>query len=244
MTMPPESDLPPELTELAEQSAELADSLTEVARSLGRRTRSGWDEKSLSYRKRLEGAGRSGKLGGTPMSAQEVRRYWERGGDLRGGRGHRPKRTWTPAPRDATERESTGLGDAQTYADLQKWRRRPPSRGGPPRWIPKSEQDLGTDVAAILSQLDIPPSEWAKVEFHFLPSGGAIMIVRPRRGYARAVLLPDSHAVSEVGRLIRSPESTASSAAERKRLHQEWARRKGDGIEVTTYGYRHRRDAA
>lgn len=239
----PGSELSEEVLELATESGDAADDLIQAIRSVGTRTRHGWDEKSASYRKRLEGAGRSGKLTGRSLTPAETRSYWERGGDLRGGRGHVPKPKGA-APKSATDRESVGMGDAGTYAELQRWRRRSPARGGPPPWIPSSENELGTDVAAILSQIDVPPSRWRAVEFTFLPTGGAIMTVFPEHGYPRVVILPDAQAVSEVGRLLRAPTSLATSNAERKRLERQWKRKAGDGIVVETVHYRKRRSAA
>jgi hypothetical protein len=126
------------------------------------------------------------------------------------------------------------MGGPETYAQLEKWRKRPPSRGGPPAWIPKASDQMGTDVAAILSQIDIPPSRWRNVEIAFLPGGGAVVTVTPKRGYDRTVLLPDRGAVSELGRLLRHPVAMATTPAERKRLEKEWRRREGDGIHVDT----------
>lgn len=221
---------------------ELVDELTESARSLRSHVRTGWESRSAAYRKRLEGAGRSGKLNGRRMTPAQTREWWERGGDLRGGRGHAPKPKGA-APKDATDREAVGMGDEKTYAELQRWRRRPPSRGGPPAWIPRSEEQMGTDVAAVLSQIDIPPSRWKSVEFRFLPGGGAVMVVTPKHGYPRVVVLPDAQAVSEVGRLLRSPESMSTNETERKRLERAW-RRRGAEIEVQTSGYRRRTSMA
>jgi hypothetical protein len=129
------------------------------------------------------------------------------------------------------------MGDAKTYAELQRWRKRPPSRGGPPPWLPKSETQLGTDVAAILSQIDIPPARWKAVNFAFLSAdGGVVVTITPKRGYNRVVILPDATAVQEFGRLLRSPIAMATTPAEARRLQREWARRRGDGIDVTTEG--------
>lgn len=96
--------------------------------------RSGWDGTSDSYRSRLIGAGRSGKLSGDSMTPAQTRAYWEGGGDLRGGRSHRPRPVGA-APKRATELEATSQGDAATWKQLENWRKRPPSRGGPPEWL-------------------------------------------------------------------------------------------------------------
>lgn len=96
--------------------------------------RSDWDGRSDSYRSRLIGAGRSGKLTGDSMTPAQTRAYWEGGGDLRSGRSHRPRPAGA-APKRATDRESVGQGDAKTWKQLEAWRKRPPSRGGPPDWL-------------------------------------------------------------------------------------------------------------
>jgi hypothetical protein len=128
------------------------------------------------------------------------------------------------------------MGGPETYKELQRWRTRSPATGGPPAWLPKSEMMMGTDVAAILSQIDIPPKRWKSVHIDIGPDGRATMTVTPKRGYPRVVQLPDRGAITEVTRLISSPSATASSAAERKRLEAEWARKQGDGIEVKVTG--------
>lgn len=205
--------------------------------------RSGWEQRAQSYRSRLIGAARSGKLTGVPLVGDaatveaEVRDYWEGGGDLRGGRAHRPRPTYA-APRRATEAESVGLGDAATYAELQRWRHRPPSRGGPPAWLPRSEATMGTDVAAILSQIDVDPKHWRAVDMAFIQGGGVLVTITPKRGYPRTVSLPDASAVEEFGRLLKSPVLLAANRQEAARLQKEWDRGRGDAIEVSTTGYR------
>jgi hypothetical protein len=198
--------------------------------------RSGWTGKSQSYRSRLIGAGRSGKLTGTSLTPEETRAYWEAGGDLRGGRSHTPRPRYA-APKAATDRESVGMGDQDTYKELERWRNRPPSRGGPPPWLPKSPDQLGTDVAAILSQIDIPPARWKHVDMAFLEGGSVVVTITPKRGYDRVVILPDRSAAREFGRLIKDPASMARTRAEARRLAEEW-RKRGAPIEVSTSGYR------
>lgn len=187
--------------------------------------RSGWDNRKPGYRSRLIGAGRSGKLSGTPMSPSETQRYWERGGDLRGGRSHRP----TPkgsAPRQATERESVGMGDAKTYKDLERWRKRSTAKGGPPAWLRGNEGVFSTDTAAILSQIDVPPSRWRSVEVEYLPNGSVIVRIQPKgRAYQRVVVFPDSTGAHELLSVLRSPGANAANVTERKRLQQQWGSR-------------------
>ncbi len=204
--------------------------------------RSGWNQTTVAYRKRLIGSGRSGKLTGTritgsdPQVESEVRAYWEEGGSLSRGRGHANpnyvSRPSTAAPKKATAREMVGMGDSSTWNTLEQWRHRSPSRGGPPGWIPKDEQALGTDVAAILSQLDIPPSKWKKVVFNWGGAGAVVVVITPKRGRDRSIILPDRTAAEQFGRLLRSPGLMATSEAERKRLEAAWGRPEGQGIDV------------
>ena len=208
-------------------------------------TRSGWDDLTPAYRSRLIGAGRSGKLTGRPIPGDPAvvehatRTYWESGGTLRRGLGRQVAPTYA-APAEATARESVGLGDAGTYAELERWRARPPSRGGPPAWLPKDPEQLGTDVAAILSQIDVHPRYWRSVELAFVSGGEVVVTITPGGRYRkpRVITLPDATAVEQFGRLIKSPALMARNRSEAARLQREWVRKQGDGIEVSTVGYR------
>lgn len=190
------------------------------------RARSGWGDLSDAYRERLIDRGESGELTGREMVGdrdvveQEVRRYWEGGGELGGGAEY--ERPATAAPREATERESVGLGDQQTWAELERWRDRSPSAGGAPAWIPNDHSVISTDVAAQLSQIDVPPSEWSHVQITFGTGGEALMTVTDNDGRDQSVILPDSQAVSEVGRLLQDPISGATGTREANALIEEW----------------------
>ena len=83
---------------------------------------------------------------------------------------------------------------------------------------------MGTDTAAILSQIDIPPARWRHVELTGLEDGRVRMVVTPRTGYPREVMLADRDAMSEVTRFIRNPGPTGATPTERKRLEREWTR--------------------
>jgi hypothetical protein len=165
------------------------------------------------------------------MSPEETQRYYESGGDLRGGRSHRP----TPvgaAPREATGRESVGLGDASTYRQLERWRKRPPAAGGPPPWLRANDNTLSTDTAAILSGVDIPPERWRSVQAEYLRDGSVILHIQPKgNAYQRTVVFPDASSASEVMSLLRNPGKYAESAAEKKRLEATWKAR-GTPIKV------------
>jgi len=205
--------------------------------------RSGWTTTTPAYRSRLIGSAKSGKLTGSPITGTpqqveaQTRAYWESGGSLSRGRGHANpyyvSRPTGAAPKKATSLESTGMGDNKTWNELERWRKKSPARGGPPGWIPKDPQALGTDVAAILSQLDITPRRWKSVTFHWQSDGAAVVVIKPKRGgRERSILLPDRTASEQFGRLLKSPGLMATSEAERKRLEKAWDRAEGDGIKV------------
>ena len=189
------------------------------------RARSGWDDLSDAYRQRLFDRGESGELTGRAMVGErdvvreEVRRYWEGGGRLGVLEYERPS---TAAPREATERESVGLGGPSTWAELERWRDRSPSAGGAPAWIPNDHSVISNDVAAILSQIDVPPSEWGRVQVTFGGTGEALMTVTDRDGRDQSVILPDGQAVGEVGRLLQDPIAAASGTREANVLIDEW----------------------
>lgn len=168
-------------------------------------TRSGWEGLSSAYRSRLIGAGRSGKLAGQPLTEADTRRYWESGASLRTGRSHAfgAQRPRSAAPAKATRLEERGMGTPDSYSQLRRWRQRPPSRGGPPAWIGNDETELRTDVAAILSQIDIPIQRWRNVTLTWLSEGKVALTVISKRGATRTVILPDTDAAKEVGRLLK-----------------------------------------
>ena len=175
--------------------------------------RKSWGQLRPGYRRDLQARGRT--LG---LSEGEVRAR-HASGDVRALRRHPQKPAKWAAPKEATDRESIGLGTTADYADLTKWRaRRSPS------WLPTSEAAMGTDTAAILSQIDIPPARWRHVEFTTLQSGQVRMTITPRTGYPREVMLADRDAMSEVTRFIRNPGPTGATPTERKRLEREWTR--------------------
>ena len=205
-----------------------------------------WGSLSDSYRSRLLGAARSGRLTGTKVTGSKSRveaaaRKAYEGGATQGGAGTRARghaqaayvnRPSTAAPKKATEREALQMGDAKTMADLDKWRRKAPSQGGPPKWIPRDPTKMGTDVAAILSQVDIPPAKWKSVRYTWLPTGSAIVTITPKRGRERSIILPDYSATREFGMLLKDPARMGSSDAESRRLAEAWGRPPGEGIEV------------
>ena len=200
--------------------------------------RKGWADLSPGMRNRYIGSARTGTLFGVPHdkgdAERAAREYYEAGGPLGGGRGHKfgSRRSPNAPPARAVRAEQAGQGTAKTYRDLERWRKKSPSQGGPPPWLPRSEGEMATDVVAILAQIDIPPARWDTVELVFLPDGRTVVVVTPKRGNPRVVTLPDPVAVSQFGTLMRSPGRLASSPAEQRRLEKAWARKPGDGITV------------
>ena len=177
-----------------------------------------WDSLSAAQRRRYEGAGRTGKLTGTPgLTLGQVRRYYESGGNLSGGRGYHPPKN--AAPRTATVRTSTGVATAKDLKDLRQWR-----KTKAPKWLPSNDKVMADDTAAILSQIGTHPRNWRRVEISRNPRGdGFIMKVTTKRGAVRMVLLPDRSSVSEVATLLRNREGQGRTKKERAQLKKEWS---------------------
>lgn len=173
--------------------------------------RKSWGKLRPGYRRDL--LARGDTLG---LTEDEVRAR-HASGDLRALRRHPQKPAKWAAPKEATDRESIGLGTTADYAELQKWRTRTS-----PAWLPRSEGVMGTDTAAALSQIDIPPARWRHVELTGLEDGRVRMVVTPRTGYPREVMLADRDQMTEVTRFIRHPIHAGTTDAERKRLERSW----------------------
>ena len=176
-----------------------------------------WADLSDSYRSRLLGAARSGKLTGTKVTGSESRveaaaRKAYEGGATQGGRGTVARGHANPAyvsrpkhapPTKAVQREALGMGDAKTMADLEAWRAKSARAGGPPAWLRGPETEgMGTDVLAIIAQVDVHPDKWRTVRYSWLPNGGAIVTITPKRGRERSIILPDYGATQEFGRWL------------------------------------------
>lgn len=197
--------------------------------------RSGWADRSASYRSRLIGAGKSGKLTGKPLTAEETQRYWEGGGDLRAGRSHVTRPSWA-APKDATDREAVGLGTDKSYREVQRWFHRRTSRGGPPKWLPHDDNVFSAHAAAILSQIPRDPTHWVLIEWRFRADQSSSMTIHLDRGYPVKVQIPDRSVAHEIGQLLQNYTVTASSKGEERRMAPYWERPDGEGIVVKTRG--------
>ena len=191
-----------------------------------------WTKLSDSQRKRYVGAGKSGTLTGTPgRTAAQVRKYYEGGGDLSFGRGHPPKGA---APRKVTGRVTKGLGTTDDLKQLATWRKR-----NAPEWIPKNNATMKDDTAAALSLIGVKPSSWKRVSIRQNVEGDFTMTVTTKRGVTHVVILPDRDSVSEVTRLLRTPNKLGKTKKENATLQQNWSMANGepDAIEVEVFGY-------
>ncbi len=204
------------------------------------RPRIGWENLSDAQRARYIAAGRSGRLTGEPfLDEAQVRAYYDEGGSLGGGRGHlvydkrghtRSRPLWA-APQVPTEKAQVNLLGTQDKKALRTWRR---SRRAP-KWIPSSPEKLRDDVAAILSEIDVGPQRWTKVEVYPLHNGRyALRIFIRGRDTEFLTTLPDWDAVSDLGRLLNdfSRLNLATSKAERKRLEREWKSKTGKNLAI------------
>ena len=193
--------------------------------------RVGWGNLSPAQRARYLGAGKSGSLSGVPLSPAQVRRYYERGGDLRGGRGHLaiPKRA---APLAETNRVSIGLGDTADRKILEKWRR----SKSYPNWLPRSESAIGYDTAAILSQIPYPPAQWKEAILERVPGTQSYTFTVVPKGKGRAsrqVLLPDYDSTQDLSALLNaSTRAKLGTKADQRRFTREWQTAKGKPVSI------------
>lgn len=176
-----------------------------------------WATLGDAQKKRYLGAGRSGKLTGSPgLSEAQVRRYYESGGDLSYGRGHGAVRTNI---RQIAGRMSRGEDNDVDQRAVKRWRR----SAERPSWIPKNDTFVRDDVAVILATIPTTPKYWKSVAIAPDPStGGFTMTVTTKRGVVYVVMLPDSSAVSEVATLLASREDLAQSIRERQAMSRVW----------------------
>ena len=201
--------------------------------------RRSWKSLPASQKKRYLGSGRTGSLSGVPMTPDQVRRYYESGGDLSAGRGHAstPK---TASPKSVADRLSIGFGDDADRVTLRAWR----TGEAYPTWLPRSTAALGDDTAAILSQIPYSPKYWKSVTIR--PVEGTtnyILRVEPKGAAsrrAREVLLPDYDSVKDVGTLLNNySREKLGTAEDRARFARQWEKAGGKSLDirVTIAGY-------
>jgi hypothetical protein len=188
-----------------------------------------WDALSASQKRRYESAGRSGRLTGEPfLQPSEVRAYYDSGANLGAARGHatydrightlvRP--AWA-APKEPTDRAKVNLNTDDDRRRLAKWRR---SRAFP-KWMPRDTSTFRTDVAAILSEIDVGPRRWRSVTVEKTPTGRyQLTILITGRATSFVTTLPDSESLSELGRLLNDySRLQLASPKERRQLEREW----------------------
>ena len=162
--------------------------------------RKGWDELSAPYRASLIRAG--------------VTRSTYRTADLRRARGHGPKAPKTQAPRPLLVRAAQGQSRPSDRRALEAWRR---GRNFP-KWLPRSPADMDNTTAAILSTITPAPNArdrlgrkagWKSVTFIWgrQPSEPVTVRIKPIRGYAFSIELPDQQAAIDFLRWIRANPS-------------------------------------
>lgn len=191
-----------------------------------------WSALGKRSRDRYLSAGRSGKLTGTPgLTEAQVRRYYESGQSLASAFGKSKYVQGPPrgaAPREATDRAAQYLDTPDDLVALERWRDR-----SSPAWLPRNRSAMGTDTAAILSQIPGPPEKWKHLEFNKLANGQYLLTVtRTDRGPVTIVTLPDTDSMHEVTSFLRNPAAMAGSDKERTRLERQW-RRAAPTVNVT-----------
>jgi len=137
------------------------------------KVRTGWDDRTEAYRRRLERQGIS-------------RSAWEQGADLRAARGHKPPPKLQPGKEAALERViKAGSTDInKDYRALQRGFRWP-------AWIPKDNPETGpTDIAVAVALSKLPnPSKWQSVDFVPRPDGQFWTMTVQLKGNAYPVVI-------------------------------------------------------
>ena len=57
---------------------------------------------------------------------------------------------------------------------------------------------MDDDTAAILSEIDYPPTEWEHADFHYMDDGSVLVEIEMEDGSVEAIVLPDHDAAGEV----------------------------------------------
>jgi hypothetical protein len=170
------------------------------------------------------------------MTPAQVRSYYERGEDLRRGRGvHEQEiRPRYQARADVITRYSEGISSTVDDRYAATWRRR-----SAPAWIPRNRAAVSDELAVILSQLSSGPKNWRRIEAR--QDGGYWRVtVHYKIGYQRELLFPDRDLLEEFGRMLNqhSRAAMATTDAERRRLERQWntASGKPTSFKVDVYG--------
>ena len=165
------------------------------------------------------------------MTPAQVRSYYERGEDLRRGRGVHAEEI-TPrhqAPQDLIDRFAQGLSRTEDTEAAARWRRR-----AAPAWIPRNRAMVSDELATILSQVGSGPKNWRRIEAR---QDGAYwrVTIYYKIGYPRELLFPDRNLLEEFGRMVNqySRAAMATTEAERRRLGRAWNTADGEPTSLT-----------
>jgi hypothetical protein len=178
-----------------------------------------WAALSDGQRKRYVSAGRTGTLTGTKgLTPAQVKKYYERGGSLSAGRGHKEE---IRAPRKIALKASTGNVSSTERQTLKQWRK----SKNYPDWLPRSNAVMRDDVAAALSLLGTQPKNWKSlvVRENTDGSGTYSVIVTTKRGATRTTELPDKEAVKEFAALLKNQSQQGRTKKEKQELVDPWA---------------------
>jgi len=187
-----------------------------------------WSGLSEAQRKRYVAAGRTGTLTGKKgLTPSQVQKYYERGGDLSAGRGHREdvaRKVRKPALRSAVGAET----DADRKA-LERFRRSTTF----PTWLPRNKNVMQDSTAAALALIGTPPRNWKNVQItRNEDTGGYSVLVTTKRGRKVATELQNREALSQFSQLLRNPTAMGRTNAERATLRRQWTRANGQQWEI------------
>jgi hypothetical protein len=187
-----------------------------------------WAGLGENQQKRLEGAGRSGRLTGTPgLTASQVKSYYESGGDLNSGYGRKgaePPRSRYQPPEAAARAIVQGLATPDEERQLRKW-----LRSDAPPWLPRNPDSMGIDVIAALAEIRRPPTDWKSTAmvYHYTGehAGRWVMTVTYKNGRPKteSTVLPEGQGVARsVGQWLQDPASVSTTQADKRRMRKAW----------------------
>ena len=175
-----------------------------------RRTPAQWNALSDAQRKRYIGAGRTGKLTGTPgLTPAQARQYYLSGGSLTAARGkHTPRPSKKQAPPAAAARAAArGEATNAQLKQLQNWQDK-----RAPKWI-RQATDLSEDTAAILAGMNLQPQNWGNIRVFPRDNGTFIVYVSSKKGGPeRVIRLPDENSLDELKALTDRENNRRISA--------------------------------
>ena len=182
-----------------------------------------WSGLGEAQRNRYIIAGRTGTLTGRKgLTAAQVRKYYESGKDLSGGRGHAGERVAREV-KPLALRAAIGADTTQDRKLLSDFRR---SRQLP-AWLPKDKSKMSDSTAASLAIIGTAPRNWKNVQVTYNDDTKSYsVLVTTKRGAKRTTEL-DREGLREFGRLMKNPTSLGKTKAEQKSLKNQWTRTNG-----------------